>query len=99
MCSSYFQLYCEHLEGSAMFLGSSSVVQEEVDHKLVVESQNSQAALFVCNKINSEVKNLRLEVTPLRSTINDLQNDRTKNKETWTNITGNKLPKGLFVSM
>ena len=65
-----------------MFFGRSPVVGEEgnnllMDHEAVVaESQNSQAALFVCNEINSEVKNLRLEVAALKSTINDLQNDR-----------------------
>jgi len=50
--------------------------------------------------INSEVKNLHLEVTALRLTINDwVQND----KETQMNTSGSKLPKGLstrlFVSI
>lgn len=62
-----------------MFFGCSPVVEEGnnlIDNEVVVsESQNSQAALFVCNEINSELKNLRLEVAALKSTINDLQND------------------------
>ena len=85
-----------------MFFGRSPVVGEEgnnllMDHEAVVaESQNSQAALFVCNEINSEVKNLRHEVAALKSTINDLQNDRNKDKETRTS---SKLPKRLSVSI
>ena len=58
---------------AAMFFGRSPVVEEkENDHEVVVaERQNSQAALFTCNEIDLEVKNLHLEVTALKSTIND----------------------------
>ena len=81
-----------------MFLGRSAVVEGEVngliDHEVVIaDSQNSQAALFVCNEINAEVKNLRQEVAVLKSTINDLQK---KDKETTSST---KLPKGLCVSI
>ena len=84
-----------------MFLGRSPVVEGEennlIDHEVVIaDSQNSQAALFVCNEINSEVKNLRQEVAALKSTINDLQK---KDEETRTNTSSSKLPKGLSVSI
>ena len=86
-----------------MFFGRSPVVEEEannlIDHEVVItDSQNSQAALFVCNEINSEVKNLRQEVATLKSTIIDLQN---KDKETRINTSrsSSKLPKGLSVSI
>ena len=84
-----------------MFLGRSPVVEGEVNglinHEVVIaDSQNSQAALFVCNEINAEVKNLRQEVAVLKSTINDLQK---KDKETRTNTSSTKLPNGLCVSI
>ena len=69
----------------------------QVDQKFVVTNeQESQAAFFVCQDINSEVKNLHMEVASLRQSIDHL---KAKNAQDPSNKpTSKKLPKGLSVS-
>ena len=66
-----------------------------VDRKLVVSNeQESQASLFVCQEINSEVKNLRMEVASSRQSTDQL---KANNGQDANKPTSKKLPKGLSV--
>lgn len=68
-----------------------------VDQELVVSNeQESQAAFFVCQEINSEVKNLRMEVASLRQSIDHLKANSVQDAN--SKPTSKKLPKGLSVS-
>ena len=67
-----------------------------VDRELVVSNeQESQASLFVCQEINSEVKNLRMEVASLRQSIDQLKANNGQDAN--NKPTSKKLPKGLSV--
>ena len=57
--------------------------------------QESQAAFLVCQEINSEVKNLRMEVVSLRQSINHLKAKKAQDPS--NKPTSKKLSKCISV--
>lgn len=75
---------------NAEFLAGSEVIANQQDH---------MATVMVCDEINKEVKNLRMEVATLKKSIEDLRTKKVVecHNERAVHIS-RKLPTGLSVS-
>ena len=63
---------------------------------VITNEQKNQAALFVCQEMNSEVKNLHLEIASWKASIKEMKTSSCQDAR--VKASSKKLPKGLFVS-
>ena len=82
-------------DGAEQFIVNSSSQVDE--HEVVVSNeQGSQAMLLLCQQMNSEVKNLRMEVASLKQSMDHI---KTKNgQDVSKKQASKKLHKDLSVS-
>lgn len=64
----------------------------------IANRQDNVSAVMICDEINAEVKNLRMEVASLKTTIDGLKNQSTNDTTNCGVSRSRKLPKGLPVS-
>lgn len=72
---------------------SAHVSEQEI---VLSNEQGSQSLYFVCQEMNLEVKNLRMEVASLRQSIDHIK--ANNGQDASNKATSKKLPKGLSVS-
>ena len=64
--------------------------------EVLANQQEYQSTMLVCDEINKEVKNLRMEVATLKTTIEDVRSENREISQAPAKTSG-KLPEGLSV--
>ena len=64
--------------------------------EVVANQQEYQATMLACDEINKEMKNLRMEVASLKTTIEELRSENKEINQVAAKTSG-KLPEGLSV--